>query len=106
VVGPDKNSTRLESRKSSSRKATAQLHLLERWRARLLQDDAAVAELVESYPACDPQKLRRLVLGVRREHDEGRPPRSYRALFQELRLIVLGADPGNDGAIHDAGRDR
>ena len=97
---------RLESWKGHSRKATAHLHLLERWRARLLEDEASLGELGESYPGCDTQKLRQLLRNVRREHDEGKPPRSYRALFQELRLIVLDASPGNVGAIHDVGRDR
>jgi ribosome-associated protein len=97
---------RLESYKGGSRKATAYLHLLERWRARLLEDEGVLAELVENYPSCDTQKLRQLLRNVRREHDEGKPPRSYRALFQELRLIVVDVNPVSDGAIHAAGRDR
>jgi ribosome-associated protein len=85
---------RLESWKGHSRKMTTHLHLLERWRARLLEDEAALTELSESYPGCDTQKLRQLLRNVRREHDEGKPTRSYRALFQELRLIVPDAHPG------------
>jgi ribosome-associated protein len=79
---------RLEFWKGSSRAATAHLHLLERWRARLLEDARALGELAEVYPGCDTQKLRQLVRNARREHDEGRAPRSYRALFQELRRIL------------------
>lgn len=79
---------RLAFWKGSSRAASAHLHLLERWRARLLEDAHALRELAEVYPGCDTQRLHQLVRNARREHDEGRPPRSYRALFQELRRIL------------------
>ncbi len=79
---------RLEFWKGHSRAATAHLHLLERWRARLLQDEAALGELAAVYPGCDMQKLRQLVRNAQREHEAGKSPRSYRALFQELRRIL------------------
>jgi ribosome-associated protein len=79
---------RLQSWRGESGAATGYLHRLERWRARLLEDETALAELAQSYPGCDTQKLRRLVHNARREEVEGRPPHSFRALFQELRLIV------------------
>jgi ribosome-associated protein len=79
---------RLESWQGRSRQATAHLHLLERWRTRLLEDETALSELGALHPGCDLQKLAQLLRNVRREKDEGKPPRSYRALFQELRLII------------------
>jgi ribosome-associated protein len=85
---------RLEFWKGHSRAATVQLHLLERWRARLLKDEAAVGELAAAHPGCDTQRLRQLVRNALREHEEGKPPRSYRALFQELRRIL--PDPGHE----------
>ena len=81
---------RLDAWKGASREATAQLHLLERWRTRLIEDEAALAEFAASYPGCDVQKLRALIRNARREHEAGQAPRSFRALFQELRLIVPG----------------
>jgi ribosome-associated protein len=79
---------RLRSGRGESCAATAYLHRLERWRARLLEDQTALAELAGSYPGCDTQKLRQLVLDALREDVEGRPPHSFRALFLELRRIV------------------
>lgn len=84
---------RLQTWRGVSREANAYLHRLERWRARLLQDDIALEELAESFPGCDTQRLRQLVRSARREDVEGKPPRSARALFQELRRI-LPPDPG------------
>jgi len=76
---------RLRTWRGVSREANAHLHRLERWCARLL--------LAESLPGCDTQRLRQLVRSARREELEGKPPRSSRALFQELRRI-LPPDPG------------
>ena len=79
---------RLRSFGGEARAGIAYLHRLERWRARLLEDDTALGELAQSYPGCDTQKLRHLVRDARSETGEGRPPHSFRALFQELRSIV------------------
>jgi ribosome-associated protein len=84
---------RMRTWQGASREANAHLHRLERWRARLLEDETAVEELAKSFPGCDTQRLRQLVRSARREEVEGKPPRSYRSLFQELRCIVP-PDPG------------
>lgn len=65
--------------------AKAQFHALERWRARLIEDDGALAEWLAQHPGSDVQQLRQLVRNARREAAEGRPPRSSRALFKLLR---------------------
>jgi ribosome-associated protein len=85
--------SRLRSWSGESRAAIAHLHRLERWRARLLQDETALSELAASCPGCDTQKLRQLVRSARREEVEGKPARSSRSLFQELRRI-LPLEPG------------
>jgi ribosome-associated protein len=79
----------------------AWLHLLERWRERLLADDQALAELKLSYPALqDLHHLHTLVRNAREEKRMDKPPRSYRALFHELRQIIPEESPGReaDGA--------
>ena len=91
---------RLAFWKGSSRAATTYLHGLERWRTRLLEDEAALGELAETYPGSDTQRLRQLVRNTRREHDEGKPPRSYRALYQELRRIIPEPSTGAASVIH------
>jgi ribosome-associated protein len=85
---------RLAAWKGISREATAHLHVLERWRERLIADDEAVSELTQAYPACDTQKLRTLIRNARRERDAFGAPRSFRALFQELRVIIPDSTSG------------
>lgn len=73
------------------RQSTAELHRLERWRQRLLEEgDAALGELVEAYPGADRQHLRQLVRSAQREHLENRPPANARALFRYLRELTSG----------------
>jgi ribosome-associated protein len=88
-VDPDPIRAHLERWKASSREHTARLHQVERWRERLLADDAALTELAREHP-CDTQRLRTLVRNARHEREANTPPRSFRALFQALREIVNG----------------
>ncbi|HTT39160.1 MAG TPA: ribosome biogenesis factor YjgA [Burkholderiales bacterium] len=85
---------RLESLCASSREATAHLHLLERWRTRLLEDDSALTELAGDYPGCDTQRLRQLVRSARREQAQGLPPHSARTLFRALKLAIPDRNRG------------
>src|SRR6185312_6345683 len=68
-------SARLGGWRGESREATAYLHLLERWRSRLMAGDEAVSELTAAYPGCDTQRVRTLVRNARRERDAGEAPR-------------------------------
>ena len=88
TIDPEPVRARIDAWKTKSREHTAQLHLIERWRERLLADDAALGELVVAYPHADAQQLRALVRNAQRERPLGAPPRSYRALFQALREII------------------
>jgi ribosome-associated protein len=97
-VDAESIAARLRSWKAEPRAASAYLHRLERWRARLLQDETALSELAASFPGCDIEKLRQLVRSARREQIEGRSPRSSRSLFRELRRI-LPPDPSTREAL-------
>lgn len=79
---------RVDAFRASSRENTARLREIERWRERLIEDDGAVAALVDGYPHADTQQLRALARNARREREENRPPRSYRALFKALRALL------------------
>jgi len=83
----------LSALKAGPRTASAHLHRLERWRARLMQEDGALGELTRSYPGCDEAKLCTLVLEAQREQAQGKPPHSFRALLRELRQIVPAEPP-------------
>ena len=67
---------------------TARFHQLERWRERLLEDEQAIAELGQKYPAADLQRLRALTRNAVKERLANKPPKSFRALFQELQKII------------------
>ncbi|MDN5835868.1 MAG: DUF615 domain-containing protein [Nitrosospira sp.] len=79
---------------------TAWLHLLERWRSRLLTDEQAFAEFWQKYPAADLQHLRALARNAHKEKLANKPPRSFRALFHELQAViperVVPEAPGTD----------
>jgi ribosome-associated protein len=79
---------RLEAWRGQSRHAAAHLHALERWRERLLADDEALEALIASHPETDIQRVRALVRNARREQALGKPPASFRELFQELKTII------------------
>ncbi len=91
-IDPDPVSAALDRIRQRSGAAVAELHELERWRDRLLASDAALAELMGRYPACDRQHLASLVRAARREQAEARAPRSFRALFQELKALFAPPD--------------
>ena len=66
----------------------ARFHQLERWRERLLNDEQALGELGQQYPAADLQKLRTLARNALQERLANKPPKSFRALYQELQKII------------------
>jgi ribosome-associated protein len=83
---------RIEGWKTVSVEETARLHLIERWRERLLDDPSALQALAGEYPQAviqeQRQQLRTLIRNTQREREQGKPPKSYRALFQLLRDII------------------
>ncbi|SEK35265.1 ribosome biogenesis factor YjgA [Nitrosovibrio tenuis] len=83
----------------------AWLHLLERWRDRLLADEQALTELGQTYPAIDLQRLRTLMRNAQREKLANKPPRSFRALFHELQRIIPETVGTGVLAENDRGKD-
>ncbi|HTN50672.1 MAG TPA: ribosome biogenesis factor YjgA [Burkholderiaceae bacterium] len=67
-----------------SRAAVAQMHLAERWRERLLEDDAALTEFLAGHPGADVQWLRAAIRAARRERAAERAPRQARELYRWL----------------------
>jgi ribosome-associated protein len=79
---------RLDAWNGVSVEETARLHLIERWRLKLLNDEKALEALIAEYPRADIQKLRTLMRNTKRETEAGKPPKSFRELFQVLREIL------------------
>jgi ribosome-associated protein len=97
----------LDAGGEAARADTARLHRAEAWRDRLLGEDGdeAVAAFIDAHPAADRQRLRQLVRAALAERKAGKPPRAFRELFREIRVLQDGAD-GTDGTDDaDAGSD-
>lgn len=66
----------------------AHFHRLETWRDRLVQEgDAALAELLETYPQIDRQQMRQWIRNAQKEAQQEKPPKSAREIFQYLRSL-------------------
>jgi ribosome-associated protein len=68
-----------------SQAAMAAHHRLERWREKLLADDAALTEFARAHPGADLQRLRACVREARKEQLASKPPRQFRELFRLIR---------------------
>ncbi len=75
---------------------TARLHRLERFRARLLEDETVLAEITATWPGADLQQLRQLRRNALKEQEAGKPPKSFRAIFHGLQEL------DQQGAAHAA----
>ncbi len=87
-VDPAPIIAKLEAWAGSSREHNAWLHQMERWRDRLLEDEQALTELLAAHPEADAQRLRSLIRNAHKEKELGKPPKSYREIFQVLREII------------------
>jgi ribosome-associated protein len=83
---------KLDMWSGAARASTAQQRLIERWRERLLADDAELTAFAAEYASCDLQHLRSLIASVKRDLSLKRTPKNYRALFRTVREIVA-AEP-------------
>lgn len=73
-------------------------HESERWRARLLSNDAsAVTDFISTYPQVDIQALRHLLRQVAKERAEQKPPRYFRELFRLVRDTLSQTNDQSDG---------
>ncbi|MCB1587813.1 MAG: DUF615 domain-containing protein [Xanthomonadales bacterium] len=84
----------LEPDEQTHRQQVAQMHYVERWRERLLNDgDAAVTAFIDAHPETDRQQLRQLLRQAAREQAAGKPPAAARALYRLLSEAVSGDMP-------------
>ena len=74
----------------------AYFHNLERWRARLLEDEDALSEFIQQYPNVDSQQIRTLIRNARREASANKPPKSSRELFKLLRELTGESHASNE----------
>ncbi|MDR2187661.1 MAG: DUF615 domain-containing protein [Azonexus sp.] len=73
--------------RGESAAATARLHRLERYRARLLEDEHFLRDIAARWPEADLQQLRQLRRNALKEQENGKPPKNFRAIFQALQAL-------------------
>ena len=94
----------LDAGGESARREAAELHRIEAWRERLLEEgDAALGELLDAHPHADRQHLRQLARNALDERRRNKPPHAFRELFRELRGLMAEAGDSEDEG--DATRD-
>ena len=78
----------IASRQQQESTHTRAFHRLEDLREALIDEpEAALAGVLEDYPAADRQHLRRLARQARTERENHQPPRAARVLFRYLREL-------------------
>jgi len=73
--------------RGESASETARMRRLERLRTELLADEKVLHEIATLYPSVDLQHLRSLRRAALKEHEQNKPPRSYRAIYQLLKEL-------------------
>lgn len=84
-VDPQPLREAVERFKGESKAEVGDMHLAERWRERLLDEEGAVAEFAGAYPDTDMQQLRTLIRNAQKERGTQKPPRDFRKLYQLVR---------------------
>lgn len=87
---------KIEEWEGQSAQLVAREHAIERWRERLLEDDAALTEFATIYRGMDVQKLRACMRNARAERAAEKPPRHFRALFRMVREVIEGKPAEED----------
>jgi ribosome-associated protein len=78
----------VEARRHQQATNTREFQLLEELREALISEgDAALATLLEHFPAADRQHIRKLARQARKERELNQPPRAARRLFRDLREL-------------------
>ena len=64
------------------------LQRVEQARTRLLADDGAITQFMANFPQADAGKLRTLIRNTKKEQEQNKPPKNFRALFQEIKAVM------------------
>lgn len=84
---------KLAQLRNQSAHAVREHHIAERWRDKLLAEgDDVLAELLNEHPRGDKQQLRQLIRNAQKEKETGKPPKSYRLLYRNLKELFQSDD--------------
>ena len=74
--------------KGDNQAYNAFLQRVEQMRERLLEHDEALTQFLADFPHADSGSLRTLIRNARKESEQNKPPKNFRALYQELKLVM------------------
>ena len=78
----------LSALKGENQAHNAFLQRVEQARSRLLADDNALTAFIAEHPAADAGVLRTLIRNTRKEQEQAKPPKNFRALYQEVKWVM------------------
>lgn len=89
--------------KNKSAHAVREHHIAERWRDRLVAEgNDALTELLDEQPHADRQLLRQLLRNAQKEAEAGKPPKSSRLLYRQLKeLFNIEGEPDDESEFED-----
>lgn len=64
------------------------LQRVEQMRKRLLENDEVLTQFISDYPHADASMLRTLIRNTRKEQEQNKPPKNFRALYQEIKIVM------------------
>lgn len=73
--------------RGESAEENAKLHRRERLRTRFLEDEKVISEIADAWPHADLTQLRQLRRNALKEQEAGKPPKSFRQIFQVLKEL-------------------
>lgn len=82
--------------KGENQAHNAFLQRVEQARSRLLDNDGELTEFLAAYPHADSASLRTLIRNTRKEQEQNKPPKSFRALYQQLKDIMSPQQQNDD----------
>jgi ribosome-associated protein len=88
-VDPAPILAQLQALKAPNQKQTAQHHLAERWRERMLADATSIAAFVREFPEADQTVLEKYLAAAKDDHAKQRPPKNFRLLYQTLHKHIV-----------------
>ena len=101
-VDPEPIRTFLAKLKGENRAHNAFLQRVEQMRERLIADDAALTEFAAAHPQADISAIRTLIRNTRKEKEQSKPPKNFRALYQELKAVMEEVEGLRPSENHDA----
>ncbi len=78
----------LDNWKGLSKTDIALLHAVENLRMQLLKNPNTLTGFLERFPQANSQQLRTLIRNAKKEQTENRPPKAFRELYRQIKVLL------------------